>query len=335
MGALWSRQEPPPDPHHARLLESKHLLRDLYPRSDGQKHVLTDGRTIGFAEYGAPPSLAKHTLVFMHGTPGTRLFFHSEHAKVAAAAAVRIIVPERPGFGLSSECKGRTLLGFADDVAELLSVLGLEKVSVMGYSAGGPYALALAKRWPLSVKDVAIVSGLSPPWLDKMDKVTIGMSRMSWWGYFVARRMPWLLPILCRLMAGSAVRSVLEPSRDDFTSDENDVFRSDFGIRFLFAASTLELYSRPTGAIAEAWDYRLFAQDWGFELNEISENIPVYLYAGEEDDKVTPNMWRVLMSGLPNIAEESHLQPEKGHLYFYELFPTILKDMGIQGDGSV
>lgn len=335
MGGAWSRPEPPPDPHQAKLENNKHLLRELYPRSDGQRHVLTDGRTIGFAAYGAPRSLARHTVVFMHGTPGTRFFFHSDHAKAAAAAGVRVIVPERPGFGLSSECKGRTLLGFADDVAELLGVLQLEKVSVIGYSAGGPYALALAKRWPLSVENVAVVSGLSPPWLDKVDSVTRGMSRTSWWGYFVARRLPWLLPFLCRLMAGGAVRKVLEPSRDEFTAEENDVFRSNMGIRFLFAASTLELYSRPCGASAEAWDYRLFAQDWGFELAELPESVPVYLYAGEEDDKVTPNMWRVLMSGLPNVAKESHLQPEKGHLYFYELFPTILTDMGLQADGRV
>lgn len=335
MGAVWSRREPPPDPQRAELENDKHLLRDVYPRSDGRKLVLTDGRTIGFAEYGALPSHAKHTVVFMHGTPGTRLFFHSEHAQAAKAAAVRVIVPERPGFGLSTECEGRTLLGFADDVAELLGVLQLERVSVMGYSAGGPYALALAKRWPLSVKDVAIVSGLSPPWLDKVDSVTRGMSRMSWWGYFIARRMPWMLPFLCRLMSGSAVRGVLDPSREDFNSEENDVFRNDLGIRRLFAASTLELYSRPGGATAEAWDYRLFAQDWGFELSEIPESIPVYLYAGEDDDKVTPNMWRVLMSGLPNVAEQSHLQPKKGHLYFYELFPSILRDMGLQAEGNV
>lgn len=285
MGSLFSRPEPVEDPHAEALRLDKHLLREIYPRSDGLKFKLSSGRTLGYVILGAINAPPERTIVFFHGTPGTRFFFHNAHAKEAERVNVRIIIPERPGFGLSTPHPERTLLSFADDVAELLGNLELNQVVSMGYSAGGPYALALAKRWPLSVSKVAVVSSLSPVWLDKVDKVTKGMSRMSWWGYFIARRIPRLLPILTRLMSRAAVRDAFEPHRDDFTADENEIFRNDRGIRYLFAASTMELYSRPSGATAEAEDYKLFAKAWDFELADMPENIPVFAYAGEDDDK--------------------------------------------------
>lgn len=285
MGGFLSKPEPLDDPHGESLRSNKHLLKEIYPRTDGLKFKLSSGRTLGYVILGAVNAPPERTIVYFHGTPGTRFFFHESHAKEAERVNVRIIIPERPGFGLSTPQPDRTLLSFADDVAELLGNLELQQVVSLGYSAGGPYALALAKRWPLSVSKVAVVSSLSPVWLDKVDKVTQGMSRLSWWGYFVARRLPWLLPFLTHMMSGSAVRDIFKPKRDDFTEAENEIFRNDLGIRSLFAASTMELYARRSGSKAEAEDYRLFAKSWGFELAEMPENIPVLAYAGEDDDK--------------------------------------------------
>ena len=58
---------------------------------------LADGRQIGFAEYGDPQGLP---VLAMHGTPGSRFMFALTD-QAARAEALRIVAPERPGYGLS------------------------------------------------------------------------------------------------------------------------------------------------------------------------------------------------------------------------------------------
>lgn len=41
-------------------------------------------------------------VLYFHGNPGSRFFFLQEHAKIAKKALTRVIVVERPGYGLSS-----------------------------------------------------------------------------------------------------------------------------------------------------------------------------------------------------------------------------------------
>jgi pimeloyl-ACP methyl ester carboxylesterase len=336
MGALWSAPAaPPPDPHAAALANDPHLLAELYPRTDGQKHTLRSGRVVGYLEYGDVSATSERTVLFFHGTPGTRFSFHPRHARVCKERGVRVIVVERPGFGLSGRCEGRTLLGFADDVVEVLQGLGVgEGVVAMGYSAGGPYALAFAKQCAERLRCCVVVSGPCPPREVGLEKVTQGMSRPSWWAWFVARRMPWALGVLCWLSGRAAVRGVFEAERADLSTVDNEVFRGDVGLRRAWAASTMELHARRGGTRAEVEDYRLFAGDWGFALSDLKA-VQCFIYGGEEDDKCTPGMWRVLRGGLGTVAEASHLQPGKGHLYFYELFESILEDVGLVGAAGV
>jgi pimeloyl-ACP methyl ester carboxylesterase len=324
--------EPPTD-DAARILRSDHhLIRDVYPRTDGQKCRLGDGRLMGYGVYGNPAAGPARTIVFMHGTPGTRFFFHENHHKEALKAGVRVLVPERPGFGLSTFQAVRSMQSHADDVVELLKLLGLEAVSaVVGYSAGGPYALAFARFHPKVVTGcVAVVSSLSPPIFDKMDDVTIGMSGLSRLGYFVSRRAPWLLRLLVRFLSRSAVKDIFEPKRDELCAVDSAKFRADVGIRRLFAASTLELYAREGGARAEADDYVIIsADDWGFDLSDLPKDKRAFIYGGAMDVQCTPNMYKAIVRGVPNVAEASHLAPGKGHLYFYELFPSLIRDIGL------
>jgi pimeloyl-ACP methyl ester carboxylesterase len=105
---------------------------------------LDDGRKIAYCEYG---ELQGKPIFYFHGTPGSRhepLFGH----QAAYENQYRLIAPDRPGFGRSDYQKGRTLLGWADDVMQIADQLGLETFGVMGASGGGPHALACAYAIP-------------------------------------------------------------------------------------------------------------------------------------------------------------------------------------------
>ena len=109
-----------------------------------------DGRTIGFDDQEPPDGIA---VLWCHGGPGSRLepvWLRDE----AAAAGLRIVGVDRPGYGLSTPRPGRTI---ADTVADLLAVadhLAIEQFVTVGVSTGGAYALATAALAPSRVLGV-------------------------------------------------------------------------------------------------------------------------------------------------------------------------------------
>ncbi len=125
-----------------------------------QQIGLPDGRKLGYGEQG--PSGGK-PLFYFHGTPGCRcerrLFISEE---LTERLNIRVIVPDRPGMGLSDYKAGRTIGDWPADVAALADVLKLECFAVVGYSGGGPYALACALKIPERLTAVGTVSSNAP-----------------------------------------------------------------------------------------------------------------------------------------------------------------------------
>lgn len=109
-----------------------------------------DGRTVGIADYGAP---AGHPVLWCHGGPGSRLE-PALHHQPAAAAGIRIIGIDRPGYGLSTVQPGRTIAGWVPDALAVADHLGLDTFHAVGVSTGGAYALALAAAAPNRVLGV-------------------------------------------------------------------------------------------------------------------------------------------------------------------------------------
>ncbi len=120
--------------------------------------VLPDGRLLGFAQYGAPEGLP---VFAFHGTPGSRFMLRAGDA-TARRSGVRLIAPERPGYGLSSFQGQRTLSHWAADTTALADALGIPTFAVAGISGGGPYAAACAALLPDRVLATALVSPVGP-----------------------------------------------------------------------------------------------------------------------------------------------------------------------------
>ncbi|HXH57937.1 alpha/beta hydrolase [Iamia sp.] len=94
----------------------------------------------------------------MHGTPDSRWSRHPDDG-LAVAARVRLLAVDRPGCGRSDHDPGRTLGTVADDLAAACARLGITSVGVLAWSAGAPYAVALAARQP----DLVSAVGLAAP----------------------------------------------------------------------------------------------------------------------------------------------------------------------------
>ena len=125
----------------------------------GQTIVLRDERRLGFAEYGD----VSGTAVFhFNGSGGSRLE-HPSDLSILTDLGIRLISTDRPGHGVSDPQPGRRLLDWPDDIGQLADHLAIANFHVLGWSAGGPHALACAYRLPDRVSSGALISGLAPP----------------------------------------------------------------------------------------------------------------------------------------------------------------------------
>jgi pimeloyl-ACP methyl ester carboxylesterase len=121
--------------------------------------VLADGRRLSWAEYGRADGAP---LVVLHGTPGSRLQFRWMHG-AATDAGIRVIAPERPGYGASDRVPGGiSSAGYAEDLQQLLDHLELPVVTLCGVSGGGGFALAAALAHPERFQRLVLVSAGVP-----------------------------------------------------------------------------------------------------------------------------------------------------------------------------
>jgi pimeloyl-ACP methyl ester carboxylesterase len=97
-----------------------------------------DGRTLAFVERGAADGMP---VLVCHGTPGCRLTRHPDPT-MYERHGVRMVVYDRPGYGLSDPHLGRSVADAAADVAAIADELGFERFAVVGGSGGAPHALA-------------------------------------------------------------------------------------------------------------------------------------------------------------------------------------------------
>lgn len=124
--------------------------------------MLNDGRKLACAEYGQSDGEA--VFVF-HGTPGARYQIYAARLESIAKKGpvpLRILVPERPGYGLSDAKAGRTLNDWYQDFEALADGIGVECYSIAGFSGGTPFALACGYQMPARVRKIAVISGVGP-----------------------------------------------------------------------------------------------------------------------------------------------------------------------------
>jgi pimeloyl-ACP methyl ester carboxylesterase len=119
---------------------------------------LADGRTLAFRVWGDPEG---QPLLFLHGTPGSRLEFAIGH-ECGCELGLALVVPDRWGYGLTDAPQAASLPMFAADMAALMDHLGHSRFAVGGISGGGPYASAVAACLPERVAALALVSPVGP-----------------------------------------------------------------------------------------------------------------------------------------------------------------------------
>ena len=118
---------------------------------------LPDGRQLACDDVGDPDGAP---VVYLHGAPDCRLARHPDDG-LAAAAGVRLVAVDRPGYGWSDP-PAPDLLTFGDELGLLLDHLGVDRCAVAAWSAGAPWAFGTAAALGDRVTGVVTYGAVAP-----------------------------------------------------------------------------------------------------------------------------------------------------------------------------
>jgi pimeloyl-ACP methyl ester carboxylesterase len=266
---------------------------------------LHDGRQLAYAEYG---DLNGKPVLLIQGTPSTRLMHPDE--STTYELGVRLIMFDRPGFGLSDYQPNRLLMDYPNDLAELADALGITRFAVAGISGGGPYTAATAYALSDRVTAAAFISAAGPA---DAPHALDGITPVRRIGYWLARYAPALVQPMLWLTNN--------PQRDPqqffarYTvhnppADQAILARPE--IRAMMIANYAEATRQGLRGFArELW---IVARPWGFPLRDIG--VPVHIWHGEADNSTPISMARYIASMIPD-CRATYL-PRAGHMFLFE-----------------
>jgi len=273
---------------------------------DDHRLQLDDGRTVGYATWG---DFEGTPVFFAHGTPGSRLvrFPSLDDPEWLHGRRLRFIGVDRPGYGYSDPWREASLLDCAGDFVRVADFLGIEHFSALGFSGGGPYAIALGALVPGRVRSVAVVGGLGM--LDRPDAFE-GMDEENVADFEMARQSPE------RLAAeiDAAAREVRENSWGTVSEISEKLPECDRQILDRPEAQTL-FFGPSQEAVrqgASGWidDHLRFVWPWPFRLDELV-GVDVRIYHGEADVLVPAQHAKHLAERMP--GSRLQLYPGEGH----------------------
>ena len=278
---------------------------------------LSDKRRLAYTEYGEPTGIP---VFLFHGLPGSRLAWGLLPDN-PIPPGLRIVAPDRPGYGRSDPKPGRDLLDWATDVAELADALEIEKFAVVGVSGGGPGALACAWKMPERLRSVGVVSCPAPT---DAPGVFESMSRTNRFFMKLAWRMPWLSTLNVRFLA-SVIRRNPAKYINVMKYKVHDVDKAVLAhpeIQHMLATDFAEaLRGGAQGMVADM--SRNHGRPWGFSLSEIA--VKVRFWFCELDLSVPAAMGRYLSNAVPNC--EATFVRDAGHLWILVHLNEVLSDV--------
>lgn len=266
------------------------------------EHYLSrgDGRRLRVLEQGSPDGWP---VVYLHGVPGA-----ADEAWLpdAVAERVRLLAFDRPGYGGSTPCPDYDMARMADDVLAIADALSIQKMTLLGFSAGGLFALACASVMGQRVTRVVSVGAPALHWLDDPDSEAAPLTANAWQG---ARTDPALLADSLMTLTNDA--STLQTAMRDSLSleDLTALDQPEGRDRFECAMRRTVEQGAPVSAATLARDIHLMVSPWHYDLDRLSASL-CFIH-GDRDQLLTPRHLEAFKKCCPK--SDAVVLPGEGH----------------------
>jgi pimeloyl-ACP methyl ester carboxylesterase len=291
--------------------------------SAAQSLTLPDGRELEYLTGGAADGFP---FVYHSGTPSAAVVDPSLWA-AAERAGLRLVTFSRPGYGASTPRPATAgwpvpLVADADNTATLLDHLGIGEFVTLGWSGGGPRALACAATMPDRCRAAASLAGVAPREADGLDWMGgMGPENVRDFEAADAGRAAYA-PI-----AAEQAAELAAVTGDDIVAafggliDEVDAAALTGDLADVVAASFRHAVAQgPVGMVEDALQV---VRPWGFDVATI--DVPVAVWQGVHDKMVPFDHGRWLAAAIPGAR--AHLLDDEGHLSLVARLADILADL--------
>ena len=244
-------------------------------------------------------------IIFHHGTPSDASAWQS-WLDTAATMGIRALSYSRAGYGASDRNLGRTVISNNLDICQILDSQNISDFVSIGWSGGGPHALAttcdyrnfgaicLAGVGAYGAADLNFLEGMGQENHDEFGAALSGEKSITDWLMEFASNLQSVtgaevLEAFGSLI-GKADKAVLQ---DGYADEMAQVMRKGLALGF-------------TGWVD---DDLAFVKEWGFKLSAISK--PVFLWQGDDDLMVPHAHSRWLEKHIPTAV--LRFIPGQGH----------------------
>jgi pimeloyl-ACP methyl ester carboxylesterase len=234
---------------------------------------------------------------------------HSDLLDPAAANGLRIVELVRPGYGNSTREPQRTVADVVEIANDLADHLGFDKYVTMGWSGGGPHALANVALSPdrcVAAMSLAGVGMFGQSDLDFLEGM--GQDNLDEFGAAVAGEAEiraFLEPAGAE-MANVQGSEIIEMMSTLLPEEDRAALTGEFG------ENTAEMFRWAIHTGIDGWldDDIAFVLPWGFDLEKIKN--PVTIWQGATDLMVPFAHGQWLASKMPHA--DVNLLEGHGHL---------------------
>ncbi len=283
--------------------------------------ILKDKRKLGYTEYGTKKA---YPIIYCHGSQSSSLEMHYD-LSFAINNNLRIIAIDRPGHGDSDFNPEGSIKSFANDTHQLIKHLNIDEFSVLGMSAGAPFAMGIANYLPKKPRFLGIVSGFAPL-NNETQKVLNKDVRLL---LKMAKSFPIFLKLMLKVQNWQLKKnpkSALKNFLKIMSEPDQEILKNKAVINVIEKMFTRAFKNGSQGVAYEI--SKILVQDWGFKTNEIA--IPTFIWHGDMDNNV-PKEWAMKTT---NEIQNSRLKvyPNEGHLIIFknaeEIFKTLVSPKG-------
>ena len=229
----------------------------------------------------------------------------SSHA--AAASVARIPIPGAPWPATRERS------------SKLADALGIGEFAVVGYSGGGPYAVAAAAGCGPRLTSVGLMAAAAP--IDDRRGAREGLAASDLNLVDLALHHPLRARLQLRFERVGAMLfpavAVKQLAAEVSLVDQDELARD--GGTATMASFVEALRPGPHGVLT---DFRLWGSPWGVDWSAV--RVPVHVFQGDADRFVPVHHAEDLVRRLPDGIAMLHLLPGTGHLSIQTRFGEIL-----------